>query len=128
MAIRKIIETVTDRTKFALLSLAELFKQPRYLVTAIVVFLVFLYILTFFRDGAKDNDVLHDGDELKVVVRAIDQRAYDYLYSMQHMSSTGTNPIENFTGGCLGYFSAHSQIEYYQDFYYSDVVEDDEEI
>lgn len=85
-------------------------------------------LFTFFRDGAKDNDVLHDGDELKIVVRAIDQRAYDYLYSMQHMSSTGTNPIENFTGGCLGYFSAHSQIEYYQDFYYSDVVEDDEEI
>ena len=85
-------------------------------------------LFTFFRDGANDSDVLKDGDELKVVIRAIDQRAYDYLYSMQQMSSTATNPIVNFTGGCLGYFSAHSEIVYYHEFYYSDVVEDDEEV
>ena len=83
-------------------------------------------LFTFFRDGAGDSDVLQEGDELRIVVRAIDQRAYDYLYSMQQMSSTGTNPIDNFTGGCLGYFSAHSQIDYYQNFHYSDVVEDEE--
>ena len=84
-------------------------------------------LFTFFRDGANDSDVLKDGDELRIVIRAIDERAYDYLYSMQQMSSTGTNPIDNFTGGCLGYFSANSEIDYYQDFYYKDVVEDDEE-
>ena len=83
-------------------------------------------LFSFFRDGQKDNDVLQDGDELKIVIRAIDQRAYDYLYSMQQMSSTATNPIDNFTGGCLGYFSAHSEIVDYKDFYYSDVTEDDE--
>ena len=83
-------------------------------------------LFSFFRDGQKDNDVLQDDDELKIVIRAIDQRAYDYLYSMQQMSSTATNPIDNFTGGCLGYFSAHSEIVYYRDFYYSDVTEDDE--
>lgn len=83
-------------------------------------------LFTFFRDGQHDNDVLQDGDELHIVIRAIDQRAYDYLYSMQQMSSTATNPIDNFTGGCLGYFSANSEIEYYQDFYYRDVTEDDE--
>ena len=49
-----------------------------------------------------------------------------YHYSMQQMSSTATNPIDNFTGGCLGYFSAHSEIVDYKDFYYSDVTEDDE--
>lgn len=83
-------------------------------------------LFSFFRDGQHDNDVLQDGDELHIVIRAIDQRVYDYLYSMQQMSSTATNPIDNFTGGCLGYFSAHSEIEYYQDFYYRDVTEDDE--
>ena len=77
-------------------------------------------------DGDKGNDVLQDGDQLRIVIRAIDQRAYDYLYSMQHMSSTGTNPIDNFTGGCLGYFSAHSEIEFYREFHLSDVVEDEE--
>ena len=84
-------------------------------------------LFTFFRDGAHDNDVLHDGDELRIVIRAIDQRAYDYLYSMQQMSSTATNPIDNFTGGCLGYFSANSEIEYYKEFSYNDVVEDDKD-
>jgi len=84
-------------------------------------------LFTFFRDGASESDVMQDGDQLRIIVRAIDRGAYDYLYSMQQMSSTGTNPVENFTGGCLGYFSAHSEIEYNLEFYYSDVVEDDEE-
>ena len=73
MAIRKIIETVTDRTKFALLSLAELFKQPRYLITAIVVVLVFLYVLTFFRDGGSNWQLICSGlpfdDKLGVLGR-----------------------------------------------------------
>ena len=84
-------------------------------------------LFTFFRDGEGGSDVLHDGDQLRIVIRAIDQRAYDYLYSMQQMANTGTNPIDNFTGGCLGYFSAHGEIEYYQVFHYSDVTEDDED-
>lgn len=84
-------------------------------------------LFSFFRDGAHDSDVLHDGDELRIVIRAIDERAYDYLYSMQQMSNTATNPIDNFTGGCLGYFSANNEIEYEQTFYYRDVVEDDDE-
>ena len=84
-------------------------------------------LFTFFRDGEGGSDVLRDGDQLRIVIRAIDQRSYDYLYSMQQMSSTGTNPIDNFTGGCLGYFSAHSEIEYNQTFRYSDVVEDEDD-
>ncbi len=84
-------------------------------------------LFTFFRDGEGGSDVLRDGDQLRIVIRAIDQRSYDYLYSMQQMSSTGTNPIDNFTGGCLGYFSAHSEIEHNQTFRYSDVVEDEDD-
>ena len=84
-------------------------------------------LFTLFRDGVGDSDELRDGDELLIVVRAVDQRAYDYLYSMQQMSSTGTNPIDNFAGGCLGYFSAHSEINLVYEFYYQNVVEDDED-
>ena len=83
-------------------------------------------LFTFFREGASDSDVLQDGDELRVVVRAIDERAYNYLYSMQHIDNTGTNPVDNFTGGCLGYFSANNEIEFYREFHYSDVEEEDE--
>ena len=82
-------------------------------------------LFTFFREGDKDSDVLRDGDELRVEIRAIDQRAYDYLYSMQMMESTGTNPIANFTGGCLGYFSAHSQLTLNHT-YYASTVETEE--
>lgn len=81
-------------------------------------------LFTFFRKGSHDSDVLREGERLRVVVRAIDQRVYDYLYSMQQMTNTNTNPIDNFTGGCLGYFSAYSEIAFYQDFYYSDVEEE----
>lgn len=83
-------------------------------------------LFTFFRKGEHGSDVLVEGERLRVVVRAIDERAYDYLYSMQQMENTNTNPIDNFTGGCLGYFSAYSEIAFYQDFYYNDVVEDEE--
>lgn len=59
-----------------------------------------------------DDDALHDGDNIKVEVRAIDRRSYDYLYSMQMTDRAGTNPIANYEGDCicLGYFSAYSFI------------------
>ena len=39
------------------------------------------------------------------------------------MDNTGTNPIPNFTGGCLGYFSAYSHITYDCVYYDADVEE-----
>ncbi len=53
-----------------------------------------------------DEDALRDGDQIRLEVRAIDRLSYDYLYSMQVMDNSGSNPIANFSGGCLGYFSA----------------------
>ncbi|MBO4719755.1 MAG: DUF4249 domain-containing protein [Prevotella sp.] len=82
-------------------------------------------LFTFFREGSSDNDVLQEGDNLRIQIRAIDQRAYDYLYSMQIMDNTGTNPIPNFTGGCLGYFSAYHQITYDCIYHLADAEEDD---
>jgi len=42
------------------------------------------------------------------------------------MDETGTNPIDNFTGGCLGYFSAHSELIHELTYYNSLVVDDDD--
>ena len=64
-------------------------------------------LFNFFREGDNGSDVLRDGDDLRIELYTIDQRTYDYLFSMQMMENTGTNPIPNFSGGCLGYFSAH---------------------
>jgi hypothetical protein len=59
-----------------------------------------------------DDDVLHDGDQLHIEVRSIDKNVYNYLYSLQIMDNTTTNPIANFTNGALGYFSAYSSVTY----------------
>ena len=62
-------------------------------------------------DKGTGSDVLHDGDVMRMEVRSIDRRAYDYLYSLQLMDNSGTNPIANFSGSLLGYFSAYQQVE-----------------
>ena len=76
-------------------------------------------------EGSNDKDMLREGDFLHIELRTIDKRAYDYLYSMQIMNNTGTNPIANFTGGCLGYFSAYSQVTL--DYVYHEADVDEEE-
>lgn len=72
-----------------------------------------------------DTDVMCEGDRIRLEIRAIDRRAYDYLASMERMSSTGTNPIDNFDGGCLGYFSAYSQLTRYLVFREKNIEEDE---
>ena len=69
-------------------------------------------LFAFNRVGSTDWDVLREGDELFLQVRSIDERSYNYLYALLQMDNTGTNPPDNFTGGCLGYFSAFSAMGY----------------
>lgn len=71
-----------------------------------------------------DSDALQDGDIITLEIRSIDKLSYDYLYSMQVMDNAGTNPIANFTGGCLGYFSAYYVISRQQTFYRAEVEEE----
>lgn len=78
-------------------------------------------LFTIAAEDSNDADMLREGDKLRLELRAIDQRAYDYLYSMQMMDNTGTNPIQNFTGGCLGYFSAYSQVTIEMVYHVADV-------
>ena len=72
-----------------------------------------LFQCTTQRDmNDKKDDALQDGDNIRLEIRSIDRLSYDYLYSMQVMDNAGTNPVANFTGGCLGYFSACYIINY----------------
>ncbi len=71
-----------------------------------------------------DEDALKDEDVIRIEVRSIDKKSYDYLYSMQVMDNAGTNPIANFTGGCLGYFSAYHELIQYKTFFRSGVEEE----
>lgn len=67
------------------------------------------------------RETLWENDRLKLEVRSIDRRAYDYLYSTITMESSNTNPIANFSGGCLGYFSAFGQTTHYYTFHEADI-------
>lgn len=71
-----------------------------------------------------DEDALKENDIIRVEVRAIDRASYDYLYSMQVMDNAGTNPIRNFAGGCLGYFSAYSYVNLRSMFHRSEIEEE----
>ena len=71
-----------------------------------------------------DDDGLKDGDKIHLEIRSIDRRTYDYFYSMQVMQNSGTNPVENYTGGCLGYFSACNIFTYDMTFRRADVQDE----
>ena len=70
-----------------------------------------------------DSDALQEYDDIRIEIRGIDRASYDYLYSMQVMGSAGTNPIRNFTGGCLGYFSAYSYTNLRTKFHRNEIEE-----
>ncbi len=60
-------------------------------------------------DDTTRHNIVDDGDWLRVEVRSIDRRTYEYFYSMNVGDMSGSNPYPNFSGGCLGYFMAFSE-------------------
>jgi len=52
------------------------------------------------------------GDNVSVYLECIDSAVYQYYYGLQQTSNQNSaspsNPATNITGGCLGYFSAHT--------------------
>jgi hypothetical protein len=63
-----------------------------------------------------DLDKLASGDSLKVEMQNIDPNVYEYFRTLNQIlqsnpafSTTPANPKSNFSGGALGYFSAHSR-------------------
>ncbi|TDN37198.1 DUF4249 domain-containing protein [Hymenobacter sp. UV11] len=63
-----------------------------------------------------DADKLATGDSVRVEMQNVDPDAYEYFRTLNQIlqgnplfSITPTNPKSNFSGGVLGYFSAHSR-------------------
>ncbi len=52
-------------------------------------------------------------DTIRLYTSCIDQNVYQYFYSLSlngpNGAATPSNPVTNFTGGCLGYFSAQTK-------------------
>ena len=68
MVFRKIVKktqnwftTGVDRAKFAMMGVGYLFRRPKYVAVFVVSLLVMLYILSFFRDGAGNWQLLCSG-------------------------------------------------------------------
>ncbi|MCC8132990.1 MAG: DUF4249 domain-containing protein [Tannerellaceae bacterium] len=61
-------------------------------------------------DNKEDDwdDILYEGDVVEIELQTIDKRTYDYLFSVGLSDAASTNPVDNFTGGCLGYFAAYA--------------------
>lgn len=76
-------------------------------------------------DNGSDSDALRENDALRLEVRSIDKASYDYFYSLQLATQSNTNPLPNFTGGLLGYFSAFQSEECTLTFVRSEVEEDE---
>ena len=70
-----------------------------------------------FTDGIQvqqpifDNEGSYEsGDTAFVEMYCIDEPVYNYFYALvQNQTATPANPTSNFSGGCLGYFSARTK-------------------
>jgi hypothetical protein len=64
----------------------------------------------------EDEDDLLTGDSVRVEMQNIDANVYEYLRTLAQVLQSGgglgtaspANPQSNFSGGVLGYFSAHT--------------------
>ncbi len=57
------------------------------------------------------DSTIVSGDTIQVEMRCLDKNVYQYftaLSDLQNNSTTPANPVSNISGGCLGYFSAHT--------------------
>ncbi len=70
----------------------------------------------FMGEDAKEEDKLVSGDSLTVEMQNIDPAVYEYFRTLNQIlgsdpgfATTPANPTSNFSGGALGYFSAHSR-------------------
>lgn len=61
------------------------------------------------------DNYFNTGDTASLQMMCIDEAVYDYFYALNQILGTGhsqpaspANPVSNITGGCLGYFSAHT--------------------
>ncbi len=67
------------------------------------------------------DEILYEGDLIELEIQTIDRSTYDYLYSLYISENTSANPVSNFTGNCLGYFSAYSTTRIQAVFRYADI-------
>jgi len=62
--------------------------------------------------GSDGGSKINDGDIVEIYLECIDSAIYQYYYGLQQSqnqnSASPADPLSNISGGCLGYFSAHT--------------------
>lgn len=58
---KQLFETFTDRCKLAMVGTFELLKRPKYLAAGLISLVIFLFILSFFKDGDSNWLLLTSG-------------------------------------------------------------------
>lgn len=53
-----------------------------------------------------ENHEVKEGDEITCDFYALDYVGYQYFYTLSLSSQSSNNPVDNFSGGCLGYYTA----------------------
>lgn len=81
--IKDLWETLCDRCKFAMVGTFELLKRPKYLAAFIISLVVFLFVLSFFKDGDSNWVLLTSG--------------LDFGRKMQVLGRVFVSIFENFT-------------------------------
>lgn len=59
--LKSLLEAISDRCKLAMIGIGQLLKRPKYLVAFLVSLFIFLFILSFFKDGNSNWSLLTSG-------------------------------------------------------------------
>ena len=106
--VKYLLTTLSDRTKFAMVSIGYLLRQPKYLACFIVSLFLFLYVLSFFKNGSSNFLLLFSGISFgaKMELRgyhdglndAMEQLGFDTVsdrvYAVPDESAEGYDPAD----------------------------------
>ena len=77
--VKYLLSTLADRTKFAIVSIGYLLRRPKYLACFLVSLFLFLYILSFFKNGNGNLLLLFSGISFGMKMELLGRVAVDIL-------------------------------------------------
>lgn len=77
--VKYLLSTLADRTKFAIVSIGYLLRRPKYLACFLISLFLFLYILSFFKNGNGNLLLLFSGISFGMKMELLGRVAVDIL-------------------------------------------------
>lgn len=79
ISLKSYLETISDHCKLAMIGIGQLLKRPKYLVAFLVSLFVFLFILSFFKDGNSNWMLITSGLEFGRKMEVIGRVLFEIL-------------------------------------------------